>query len=103
MCWGFPEDGWYTIIRSLSEKLETMIIELPSDQVLLYRAEQVKEKFGQLRFYMTAQTEEMTKVIREAEVASANACELCGSSATQLNHHGWIVTRCVACVRKGLP
>lgn len=45
MSWGFScDDGWYPLIRKLSEKLEKIIQELPeSDR---FEAAQVKEKFG---------------------------------------------------------
>lgn len=42
-------------------------------------ASQVKEKFGTLRFYMDYATDEMYKLIEEAEAKSAITCELCGA------------------------
>lgn len=79
MCWGFPGDGWHALIRALSEKLEGAILALPEDRREHYRASQVKEKFGTLRFYMTASTDEMERWINEAELESERTCESCGS------------------------
>ncbi len=101
MCWGFEHgDGWFSIIWDLSEKLERMIAALdPADFPEGYglpRASQVKEKYGTLRFYMTASTDEMEDAIREAEKLSARTCERCGAPGS-LRGRGWLSTRCDSC------
>lgn len=63
------------------------------------RAAQVKEKFGTLRFYMTHQTEEMSDIIRTAEMKSAKTCEECGKPG-KLKGHGWYSLRCSSCWKK---
>lgn len=60
---------------------------------------QIKEKFGELRFYTNFGTEELHKMIEEAEEKSYNVCETCGAekyvgSTTQ----GWITTICIDCL-----
>jgi hypothetical protein len=101
MCWGFPGDGWEPLIRELSEKLETMILALPEDGRHHVRASQVKEKFGTLRFYMSAETDEMSAAIREAERKSAVTCEICGQPGKS-REGGWILTLCDKCQEKRL-
>lgn len=80
MCDGFRvNDGWFPLIRDLSEKLEAAILKLPEAERPKYRAMQVKQKFGPLRFYMTKSTDEMRADIQDAEFASLTICELCGA------------------------
>lgn len=86
-------EGWFTLLRELSAKLEALIVRLPLDARKEYRAEQVKEKFGTLRFYMSALTDEMSEAIRVAEEASAKTCELCGAPGV-LRSRGWLKTLC---------
>ena len=44
------------------------------------RAEQVKEKFGSLRFYMTSENDEIHALVHEAEQLSYDLCQGCGAS-----------------------
>lgn len=51
MCWGIEAgDGWFEPLNKLSHKLERLNEFYKKDRVCI-RAEQVKEKFGTLRFY----------------------------------------------------
>ncbi len=93
MCWGFPGDGWEPLIRRLSEKLESAIAALPEEEREHYRASQVKEKFGTLRFYMNASTDEMEQWIGEAEHESGRACETCGEPG-KVRGKGWLRASC---------
>jgi len=103
MCWGFEHgDGWYQIIDSLCaniqhhidwnnknfEKGYTQYKQVP--QVV---AQQVKEKFGTLRFYYNGGDDVIDGMVRMAESWSAVACEECGAPGTQ-NSQGWIKTLC---------
>lgn len=63
------------------------------------RAAQVKEKFGTLRFYMTFETEVISKLIRKAEKKSAITCEKCGKKG-KLRDNGWLITLCNSCNTK---
>lgn len=57
--------------------------------------EQVKEKFGALRFYYRGGDDEVRGMVRMAESMSAVTCEECGVPGTT-RHGGWIKTRCDA-------
>lgn len=98
MCWGFPGEGWYEVIREAAEKLEPLIVAYkeahPGEE--FPRASQVKEKFGTMRFYMTFGTDEMMKITDEAEAKSATVCEECGV-AGELRQGGWWRTLCDDC------
>lgn len=61
---------------------------------LLPRAAQVKEKFGGLRFYMTAETDEMHEHISKAMELSSVTCETCGAPGEYRGDLGWVQTLC---------
>ena len=95
MAWGFEcRDGWFELIKELSEKLE------PHGIV----ATQVKEKYGGLRFYVggipTDVADEMYDYIDEAEDKSYEICEQCGQPGN-CNEGGWLTTLCDECREKG--
>lgn len=95
MCWGFEtDDGWYELIYKLSARLENLINQLPPQDQHKYKAVQVKEKFGELRFYMTMETPEMEALIDAAEEESAHICEICGRRGKTRDLAGWLQTLC---------
>lgn len=100
MSLGFEcSDGWFKLIWDLSEKLEKIILELPEKDRERFCAVQVKTKFAGLRFYMDAQTEEMSKLIDEAENLSYEICEYCGEKG-KLYDDGWMTTLCEKCQKE---
>ena len=103
MCWGFEcGDGWYNILDQLMgniqhhidwnnknfEKGYTQYKQVP--QVTL---DQIKEKFGTLRFYYTGGDDVIDGMVRMAESMSGVTCEECGNSGTT-GGQGWLVTLC---------
>ena len=88
-------DGWFDIIRDLSEALTKLDAELGTET----EAVQVKEKYGTLRFYITDGTELHYEAIDDAECQSAVTCEQCGKPGT-LRRGGWMTTRCDECYEK---
>lgn len=94
------DDGWYNIIRVLmtlmsrdvraakrsNKGLEEAINNLPV-------IEQVKEKFGDLRFYASNCSEKNNNYIVFAETMSSITCEVCGSPG-ELRTGGWLKTLC---------
>lgn len=101
MCWGFEcGDGWFDLIWQLSEKLEALIDDYckrTQDHKNFPKASQVKEKFGTLRFYMTTSTDEMDRLIDQAESESAKTCENCGNKGKTRSYRGWWLTNCQKC------
>jgi hypothetical protein len=96
-------DGWYELIKGACEKLEPiMAVEKVRDiegwGSGMYRAAQVKEKFGSLRFYLACAPEEAYKIVEEAERKSAKICEVCGKPG-KLLEGGWLYTACKKHVR----
>lgn len=86
MVWGFDVgDGWYSLIRALSETLEEIEPDL--------RARQVKEKFGTLRFYTSGSSAAAQAAISVAEALSGRTSELTGHPATlKRDESGWFRT-----------
>jgi hypothetical protein len=80
------DKGWYTIIKKLIEDL----IELGWDK----KIQQVKEKFGGLRFYINSGSEEIFNRIRIAEKESYETCEITGKPGSLRRDISWIRTLC---------
>jgi hypothetical protein len=96
MCWGFEcGDGWFNILDQLMGSIQHHIDwknkkEQVVPQVTL---DQVKEKFGTLRFYYSGGDEYIHGLVSMAESMSAVTCETCGKPGAQ-QRGGWIRTLC---------
>ena len=64
-----------------------------SDPVEQLTADQIKEKFGTLRFYTSGGDDYTDGVVRMAESMSGVTCETCGKPG-QTGGKGWIRTTC---------
>jgi hypothetical protein len=91
--------GWYEILLELTRQLEAEILTLPEGKRALYKASQVKSKFGGLRFYMNAESDEMGTLIADAEIKSLTTCETCGAPAQRHLSGTWMYTACDEHVR----
>lgn len=110
MVWGFPNDGWFHIIDEMSKKIEAEIVRLKATgmaEKFLPRADQVKEKFGGLRVYMTWGDEisfDVNEIFRaaieEAERKSFETCERCGAAGRTRGERRWVLTLCDECDTK---
>lgn len=96
MCWGIScGNGWFKLLWELCENIE----KVSSKQ---FRVTQVKEKFGELRFYTRPIREEQSpnkneairKYISQAEEQSAKTCEVCGEPGSLRKCRGWYFTAC---------
>jgi len=89
-------DGWFELVRDLSEKLEDVLRALPEDE--RFGVTQVKEKFGGLRFYVGGVPHEVFDLvqgmIREAEGQSLRTCEVTGKPGRLRTKRGWDQTLC---------
>ena len=63
------------------------------------KLDQVKEKFGTLRFYYTGGDDYVRGLVSMAESMSAITCETCGNPGEQ-TRGGWIKTICQSCEDK---
>jgi hypothetical protein len=96
MCWGFEcGDGWFPILNQLMGNIQHHIdwknrTEEVVPQVVL---QQVKEKFGTLRFYYSGGDDYISGLVSMAESMSGIMCETCGNPGTRTSG-GWIKTAC---------
>lgn len=77
-------DGWGHLVERLYSLCEQHGVDVW----------QVKEKYGELRFYVGSAPNVVHDAIEKAEDASTKICDVCGESGRQISKHGWIVTRC---------
>lgn len=87
--------GWYPLIEKLSEVIQNHIDHAHKQgkecpQVIV---EQVKEKFGTLRFYYQGGDEFISGAVWLAESMTGQLCEECGGLGTRRDG-GWIRTLC---------
>lgn len=80
--------GWHPLVTALINDLFDMGWD--------GRLDQIKEKFGGLRFYIGEMTDGMWDRIKEAEDLSVKTCEYCGAPG-KLRVGRWIKCRCDAC------
>jgi len=102
MCWGFDcGDGWYNILNQLMGNIQHHIDWKNRNgevvpQVIL---DQVKEKFGTLRFYYTGGDDYISGLVSMAEAMSGVTCEGCGNVGERKGG-GWVHTYCEPCETK---
>jgi hypothetical protein len=103
MGWGFPGDGWYDILDTLCGAIQNYC-----DNVKRYDGEtkqlvpvckqvvatQVKQKFGELRFYFEGGDDAVHGMIMMAEYMSVRTCEDCGKPGKIVNTGGYIHAAC---------
>lgn len=91
-------DGWFQLIWNLCEEIEAA---LKSDPVEGFKVEQVKEKFGSLRFYVSDENPRIEHAIKQAGELSEVTCENCGSREGRIRvSNGWHTCRCGYCWTK---
>ena len=94
--WMECDDGWYDLLDKCMEKLQ-YFCDLCSinDREVQVVANQIKEKFGILSFYIsvydanTIESSIIDDIITEAEIRSAHTCEVTGKNGTVCKKSGW--------------
>ena len=89
-------DGWFDLIWNLCESIEKELELLNNSEEFMVI--QVKEKFGQLRFYSTYKTDKILDLVQDAESKSQLICENCGNTGER-RKTTWIFTRCDKCFK----
>ena len=62
-----------------------------------YKVEQIKEKFGQLRWYSYPSYEEVERIIDKYSVLSENICMICGKPDVPMTGDIWFYPLCEKC------
>ena len=71
------DDGWFGLIDELCAKLQAAVA---AGKILQPVTDQVKQKFGELRFYVSPQSLTTEALIAQARTRSAVTCEVCGAA-----------------------
>ena len=79
-------NGWFGLIKTLINDL--------TDLGWNKETTQVKEKFGGLRFYINAGSDEIHERINQTEKESYKVCEKCGEDGELRTDIGWYFTLC---------
>lgn len=87
-------EGWHKIVLKCHEMLIHMD---PS-----YQVEQVKEKYGGLRYYYSSEKQGVERKIMDAIISSAEreadfTCQECGKTPATISNGGWVATLCSDC------
>ena len=99
MCWGFEcGDGWFPLIETLMGNIQSHIDwrNEEKENVRQVTLDQVKEKFGTLRFYYSGGDESIVGIVSLAESLSGRICEDCGNTGSTRGD-GWVRTECESC------
>lgn len=96
MCWGFEcGSGWFNLIDTLCGSIQNYIDNnsRPGREISQVTVDQVKEKYGTLRFYTTGGDKLTDGMIWFAENMSARTCEICGMPG-KMRGNGWYYAAC---------
>lgn len=99
MCWGFScGDGWFALIDQLCADLQACV---DAGRIRQPVAVQVKEKFAELRFYLSNTSEVAERPVEDATHRSRTICETCGQPGVLRVSNHWYRTRCDAHAEPG--
>ena len=95
--------GWIGILDALFSGIDAL---LDDEQAKSFRAEQIKEKFGTLRLYVSFDRTDtrgvnpnpaaLRSLVDAAVAASEVTCYTCGAPGEMRNLGGWATVRCDA-------
>jgi hypothetical protein len=98
--WGFDVgDGWRELIKQLTAEISDIVG--GPDALPDFRVVQVKEKYGELRFYIRAvpayHGDAIDEAVLQAEARSRRTCEVCGAPGElRETEEGYLYTACAA-------
>lgn len=102
MCWGFETgDGWFWLINNLCKTIQSYIDSNQHLNIPQVIADQVKEKYGGLRFYYHGGDEKIDGMVWLAEHMSYHICEECGATENIGETQSWIRVLCEKCATEG--
>lgn len=88
------DDGWKKLYQPIIDYIE----KYNKDNEDKIEIHQIKEKFGYLTIYVNKKTDELRKMIEDAEAKSYHTCEVCGKHINKpITEHHWIYPMCKEC------
>jgi hypothetical protein len=101
-------NGWHDLINSICQIIASLnknikernrLIAGNNEEIIDFKFDQIKEKFGGLRVYYSGGDDFIRGLVRMAETMSYKTCEVCGNKGKP-NKGGWISTLCDSCRSK---
>ena len=93
----FPR-GWRTAFgMSIIKDIDKTLKKAGKEAINGFAIEQIKEKYGELRFYCYGGTEEVQDIINAYSILSRNICLHCGKPDVGYLTSGWIMPICEKC------
>ena len=99
--WSYVPVGWTDIVGTLFSDIDAL---LNDEQVKCFRVEQIKEKFGTLRLYLSFDRIDaegvnpnptaLRSLVDAAVAASEVTCYVCGAPGEMRKLGGWATVRC---------
>jgi hypothetical protein len=88
-------EGWWPLIELLCDNIQDYIDwkNRKEQTVAQVTINQIKEKFGGLRFYYSGGDDQISGMVRIAEAVASITCETCGAPGKSRGG-GWIQTLC---------
>jgi hypothetical protein len=90
------QDGWYQLIYDLCEEIENHYKKNNVD-INTIRIDQIKEKFANLRFYISNVIEGTYDIVGKYENLSIYVCEVCGDKGEVCIQGTWLKCLCEKC------
>ena len=91
-------EGWKHLYQPITDYINEYNKSHVGNEIEIH---QIKEKFGGLRYYVSHYTDELKKMIKDAEEASFNTCETCGKHISKpIIENRWIYAECDDCHEK---
>jgi hypothetical protein len=104
------DDGWYDLIDTLCHGIQRYVdnhndyiktkwatAEEKKAGPISVKVDQIKEKYGGLRFYISGGDDALFSMIMMAEDMSYRICEVCGNRGGLSKRDGWYKTLCESC------
>lgn len=96
--WEFPK-GWFDLVDQLCQEIQSYCDEHPEYEQV--KCDQIKEKFGGLRFYINSGTDEVYEIIGKYAKKSTKLCNECSCTDCEIvRTKGWILYLCKPCAIK---
>lgn len=102
MHWGIEfGSGWYNNLYDCCVMLKSYINNHKNpESVNGFKWSQLKEKFGEARFYTEGGDNIMDLIVSDFESKCSHTCEKCGSvDSVSLRGKGWYYTSCAKCAK----
>ena len=88
------DDGWRKAFGiQMCKEIRSALLSHGWSYLFKYRIMQIKEKFGELRWYDEFSTQDIQDIINKYEDISRHTCIVCGKPATKMST-GWICPYC---------